>query len=391
MDRKTVIVIGGGGTGAATAYDLALRGVSVVLLERGELGSGTTGRHHGQLHSGARYAVADRAIARECMAETLILRRIAGDCLEFNGGIFVSLPSDDPAFPEEFLDACAEARIPAEEIPTSAALSLAPALNPAIRRAILVPDGSFDAFRLLMRFFAAAVSAGTEVRAFHEVLGIERSGPRASGVQVLDRRSGAEYRLAADAVVSAAGPWSASVGALAGLDIPVTPAPGAMVAVEGRFSDMVLSRLRPASDGDILVPQRRLSIIGSTQRVTDRPDALTPTEEEIALLRAAGEELVPGYASRPVYAAWAAARPLAGRSDDDGRSISRDILVLDHGKRDGLDGFFSILGGKATTLRAMGEAASDAVCAYLGVEAPCATAEKALPPYRYYWTREDRR
>ena len=60
-----ICVVGGGGSGAALAYDLALRGFSVLLLEKGEFTSGTTGRHHGQLHSGARYAVGDRAIDRK--------------------------------------------------------------------------------------------------------------------------------------------------------------------------------------------------------------------------------------------------------------------------------------------------------------------------------------
>ena len=82
-----VCIIGGGGTGAALAYDLSLRGLSVILYEKGEFTSGTTGRHHGQLHSGARYAVADRAIARECMEETLILRRIVPEAIEYNGGV----------------------------------------------------------------------------------------------------------------------------------------------------------------------------------------------------------------------------------------------------------------------------------------------------------------
>ena len=54
-----IVIIGGGGTGAALAHDLALRGFQVSLFERGELLSGTTGRHHGLLHSGGRYAVDD--------------------------------------------------------------------------------------------------------------------------------------------------------------------------------------------------------------------------------------------------------------------------------------------------------------------------------------------
>jgi glycine/D-amino acid oxidase-like deaminating enzyme len=49
-----IVIIGGGGTGAALAHDLVLRGFQVSLFERGELLSGTTGRHHGLLHSGGR-------------------------------------------------------------------------------------------------------------------------------------------------------------------------------------------------------------------------------------------------------------------------------------------------------------------------------------------------
>src|SRR5512145_536591 len=111
-----VCVIGGGGTGAALAYDLSLRGLSVVLLEKGELTSGTTGRHHGQLHSGARYAVGDRAIARECMEETLTLRRIAPDAVEYNGGLFVAVGDDDADYAPTFISACLEAGIPAREV-----------------------------------------------------------------------------------------------------------------------------------------------------------------------------------------------------------------------------------------------------------------------------------
>jgi len=83
-------IIGGGGTGAAIAHDLTQRGVSVTLFERGELTSGTTGRHHGLLHSGARYVVNDPAVALECIREVEILRRIAQDSIEMNYGLFAA-------------------------------------------------------------------------------------------------------------------------------------------------------------------------------------------------------------------------------------------------------------------------------------------------------------
>ncbi len=72
-----VVIVGGGGTGGAVAHDLILRGLRVTLVERGEITSGTTGRHHGLLHSGARYAVKDRESAVECIEENQLLRRIA--------------------------------------------------------------------------------------------------------------------------------------------------------------------------------------------------------------------------------------------------------------------------------------------------------------------------
>ncbi|MCX7024183.1 MAG: FAD-dependent oxidoreductase [Spirochaetes bacterium] len=387
-DRPRVVVIGGGGTGAALAWDLSLRGCSVLLLERGELTGGTTGRHHGQLHCGARYAVGDRAIARECHEESLALRRIVPEAIEYNGGLFVAIGDDDADYAHPFSDACGEAGIPVAEIPVARALRLEKNLNPAIRRAFLVPDGTFDAFRVPLSFLAGAKAEGADIRAFTEVVSICANGGRATGITAVDA-SGKRLSFCADFVVNASGAWAGKVGALAGVDVSVTPAAGAMLAVKGRLVDMVVSRLRPPGDGDILVPQRLLSIIGSTQRKADSADGLLPTPEETAFLRAAGAELVPAFASAPFHATWCAARPLAGKSDDDGRSVSRDFAVLDHELRDGVGGFCSVLGGKATVLRAMAEKATDLVCTKLGIDAPCVTKERILPSWRDYYRRAD--
>ena len=99
MTRKTeVLVIGGGATGVGVARDLALRGVDVTVVERGGLSSGTSGRSHGLLHSGARYADTDPVGARECIAENRVLREIAGDCIRDTGGLFVQLDGDSPEY-----------------------------------------------------------------------------------------------------------------------------------------------------------------------------------------------------------------------------------------------------------------------------------------------------
>jgi glycerol-3-phosphate dehydrogenase len=72
-------------------------------------------------------------------------------------------------------------------------------------------------------------------------------------------------------------------------------------------------------------------------------------------------------------------------SSDHGRAISRDFTILDHGERDGLAGLCSLIGGKATVLRAMARKAADLVCRSLGVEAECATADYRLPSWRDYY------
>ena len=91
-----VLIVGGGGTGGALAHDLALRGAKVTLVERGELTSGATGRHHGLLHSGGRYAVNDRESAVECIEENQILRRICPGDVEENDGLFVAVCRGGP-------------------------------------------------------------------------------------------------------------------------------------------------------------------------------------------------------------------------------------------------------------------------------------------------------
>ena len=106
-----VLVIGAGSSGAAIAHDLSLRGVDVTVVERGEVASGTTGRNHGLLHSGARYAVKDPESATECIVERDILARIAPEVLELNGGLFVAVDDAGLAYREPFLEACARAGI----------------------------------------------------------------------------------------------------------------------------------------------------------------------------------------------------------------------------------------------------------------------------------------
>src|SRR6056297_701672 len=139
-----IAVIGGGSTGIGIARDLAMRGLDVTLVEQGNLTHGTTGRMHGLLHSGGRYAVSDQASATECIEENEILREIAGHCVEETGGLFVQRPEDSDDYFRQKLEGCRECGIPARVLSGSEAREVEPYLADDIKRAIEVPDGAVD-------------------------------------------------------------------------------------------------------------------------------------------------------------------------------------------------------------------------------------------------------
>ena len=158
-NSPSVLVVGGGSTGCGIARDLAMRGLEVTLVEKGNLTHGTTGRMHGLLHSGGRYAVSDRASAEECIEENRVLRRIAGHCVEMTGGLFVQRPEDDDEYFEQKLDGCRDCGIPAEVLSPEEAREIEPHLAEDIERAIRVPDGAIDPFRLCVANAADGVGA----------------------------------------------------------------------------------------------------------------------------------------------------------------------------------------------------------------------------------------
>jgi len=203
--KTQVVVIGGGATGSGVLRDPALRGIEAILLEKNELTSGTSGRNHGLLHSGARYAVKDPDSARECIAENYILKKIALPCIEDTGGFFLSLPPDPPDYPEELLRACENLGIPIKEIPVEEALEKEPALSPDILRAFHVPDGALDPFRLIRSNVEEGQLQGAKVFPYREVISILTERGKIHGLRALDLRRGEEFQIQCHFLVNAAG------------------------------------------------------------------------------------------------------------------------------------------------------------------------------------------
>jgi glycerol-3-phosphate dehydrogenase len=382
-----VLIVGGGGTGGALAHDLTLRGLKVTLVERGEFTSGTTGRHHGLLHSGARYAVNDQESAVECIEENTILRRICPGSFEENDGLFVALTDEDMDYYDAFVKGCAGSGIPAQELTAAEALALEPLLNPALKAAVRVPDATMDAMRMPLRFFATAKHNGAELRNYMEVLELIVDGRTVSGAVLRDHVTGKVGEIRADVVVNATGPWSERIAAMAGVDVPIRPSPGVMLALRGRLCNMVVNRMHRSGDGDIVVPQRALSVVGTSSWTVEDPEDLDVPEDHVRRMYEEGAKLIPAVATAGFRAAWSAARPLIGSTEgaDSGRELSRTFKTYDHAATDGVEGFVTITGGKGTTLRGMAELCADVVCHKLGIEAECRTRETVLLPHEAFY------
>jgi glycerol-3-phosphate dehydrogenase len=378
-----VLIVGGGGTGGALAHDLTLRGLKVTLVERAEFTSGTTGRHHGLLHSGARYAVNDRESAIECIEENTILRRICPGTFEENDGLFVAVTDEDMEYHDDFVNGCAECGIPVQQLTRQEALALEPNLNPDLKAAVRVPDATMDAMRMPLRFFATAQRNGADLRNYMEVLELVVGQRLVSGALVRDHVTGKVGEIRADLVVNATGPWSEKVAAMAGVDVPISPSPGVMLALRGRLCNMVVNRLHRSGDGDIVVPQRALSIVGTSSWTVEDPEELDVPDDHVRRMYEEGVKLIPAIRQAEFRAAWSAARPLIGSrgAADTGRELSRTFKTYDHAETDGVEGFLTITGGKATTLRGMAELCADVICRKLGVDAECRTRETVLLPH----------
>jgi glycerol-3-phosphate dehydrogenase len=385
MNKPHAMIIGAGFTGVATAHDLALRGFAVTVVERGEIACGTSGRTHGLLHSGGRYAVKDQESAIECIDENLILRKIVPQVIEPNGGLFIAIDDSDLAYAEEFVIGCEACHIPVEELTPQQALRLEPNINPRVLLALEIPDGTFDPLRLALAFAGTAKSNGAKFRLYTEVkeLIIDGQG-RVTGVKIWDRKTNTNDELHADIVVNATGAWAGEIAGMAGADVPVKPTPGVMVAYDKRLVQRAINRLNKPGDGDIIVPQRRMAVVGTTSFEVEDLDYVPVLEDHVKLMLEKGAELVPGIRQSRQRGAYMATRPLVGGGTS-GRSIARTFKCFDHKETHGIDGLVTITGGKATTLRLMAEKTADVVCQKLGVSAASTTKEVCLLSYREYY------
>jgi sarcosine oxidase subunit beta len=218
--RSEVVVVGGGVMGTSTAFHLAEAGVGVLLLERGQLAGGSTSKAAGGVRAqfsdplnivlGARGL---EAFARfgERPGQQIDLHR--------NGYMFLLTRPDDVADFEAAVALQNDLGVPTRLLDAAGAAALAPGVRTDdVLAATFHPgDGYCAPEAVVLGYAAGARRHGATVRTGVEVVALDARG---DGTTTVRTTAG---DVTAEAVVCAAGPWSGAVGAMGGVELPVTP------------------------------------------------------------------------------------------------------------------------------------------------------------------------
>lgn len=377
--QTNVLIIGAGATGTGLMRDLALRGVECLLIEKRDVNAGASGGNHGLLHSGARYVASDMEAAMECREEGDILRRLAPQCIDDCGGLFVAVPGDDERYISDFARMCSRSKVPCMWLDKKTALDMEPVLSPDLIAAFAVQDASVDPFMLSLDNIAEATRLGARMLRNMQVTSFATENGRIRRVHCQDITTGEEATIEATLVINASGAWAGLIAAMAGAHINILYSKGSLLITQDRITSRVVNRLRKPSDSDILVPGGTVSILGTTSIRVASPDNARPTVAEADQILNDARAMMPILETTRYIRAYAGVRPLVslGPAGDD-RKVSRGFALIDHA-HDNIENFITITGGKLTTYRLMAEKAADLACAKLHVQAVCRTRTEPLP------------
>ena len=388
-----VVIIGAGINGAGIARDAAMRGLKVLLIDKGEPGCATTSASTRLIHGGLRYLEHfEFGLVRESLREREILLRIAphlvkplpiaipiykqgkrGRLTIRAGMILYDLLSRGKSLPSHRM------------LSRSQTLERWPGLNPdGLVGSALYYDAQVEfPERLVAANVLSAQKFCAEVRTHTRVMNLAVEDGKVSSVQFVSEDDQKELAEAA-IVINAAGPWidlvlehvpvesPKLIGGTKGSHIIVPPFPSApanAIYLEAR------------SDGRpiFIIPWNKLYLIGTTDvRFEGNPDEVRCEPWEVDYLLAETNLALPnaGLTRDSILDTYSGVRPLPVTDDKDEQSITRRHFIREHPR---LSNLLSIVGGKLTTYRSLAEECVDLIFRKLGkAPPPCRTASEVL-------------
>jgi glycerol-3-phosphate dehydrogenase len=384
-----LLVVGGGITGCGLARDAALRGLSVALVEKVDFASGTSGRSSKLVHGGVRYlAYGDVALVRESANERRVLGSIAPHLVH-------PLPFVFPLFKGDSKAKFRVGFVMFDKLAGSAPHQRHRALGPAeIReRAAALRDpltGGFlfmeyitDDARLTLENAVSAAANGALVANHAAVAGFVVEGGRLVGARVRDELDGTVREVRAAAVVNATGPWAEETIALGDSPAPKHVLPSKGIHLLFRADRLPLEgavALKSPSGREGFAIRRWDYVYVGTSDVAHEGSLDGPVADRAAFddVLAMTRDCFPSLdlGEGDVVSTWAGLRPLIAEEGKAPRDTSRHDEVWRSP-----EGLLSIVGGKLTTYRRMGERVMEHVGRELGRDLGdgSRTAEERLP------------
>jgi glycerol-3-phosphate dehydrogenase len=395
--RFDVIVLGGGINGTAIARDAAMRGFTVLLLEKDDISHATSAWNSRMIHGGLRYLEHyEFDLVRESLREREWLLHSAPHLVKplpflfpFQrtnkrspwllrmGMLAYDVLSFDKSLPHFRL------------YTKKRALRKAPGLDPAqLRGGALFYDAQVDfAERLSVENVISAREHGAQILTHTRATKLVLEDTRVVGVEYRDELTGADGSARAAVTVNAMGPWADDlleglpghdrplIGGTKGTHLVVDPFPGAPLDGASMYYEA-------ASDGRpvLVIPWQGRFLIGSTDiRYHGDADVVRADDSEIDYILSETNLLFrgAGLTRESVRFLYTGVRPLPYDPDDDPARITRHHIVKDHAPA--VEGLITIVGGKLTTFRRLGQDATDKLQRKLDVKRKCRTRKEALP------------
>ena len=403
QQQYDLVVIGGGIFGVCAAWDAALRGLSVAILERGDFGHATSANSYKIVHGGIRYLQqADFSLIRESSHDRTVLLRIAPHLVH---PMPIVIPTygfgmqGKPILRAGFLlydlltfDRNRGIDDPQRKIPFGSFLSREEVLRhfPALPQegltggAIMCDAQMYNPPRLSLSFLRSAVDRTAVAANYVQVDGFLRDGSRVAGVKATDLITGRGFQVRARVVLNAAGPWAGGLLERS-LDLRLEKPPSfsrdvGLVIGRPPMSTYGLACSAATSDAQTLVdrggrhlfllPWREFTLVGVWHKShTGPPDEFSVTEDEIRAFIDEANGAYPGLDVGPDEVSTVnTGLILFGNEHQEASShkFAKRSMLIDHERQHDIEGLITLIGVRATTARSMAERALDLISDKLG-------------------------
>ncbi len=397
MDKKVkkkfntdVLIIGGGINGAGCARDLSLRGIKVVLVEKNDFASETTGASSAMIHGGMRYLQYNRTTTYHSCIDAGYIK----DIIKYN--IFripFLFPIKDEGIKSWIYLQMVESFFSAYDkfsklkggkphifLNKEETLKIEPGLDKSIIGSVTMDEWGIDPFRLTIANILDAKRNGAVILNHCEFIDFIREDVAIRGGIVKNLITGEFYEIKSRIVLNTAGPWTEEIAKRVGAKVKLRPAKGIHIIFDRRLVNYAIIFTTIDGRSIFIQPHQNTTILGTTDDdfYGDLNDHRANIDEVEYLLQAC-ERFLPWIREARMITTISGIRPTLfewGKNED---ALSRDHKVFDHEELEGIIGFISLAGGKLASYRLMAEEVCDLIAVKLGNREKSKTKYYPLP------------